>query len=99
MMRMLRGWLTKPAQDQARLLEEYQSVFGSDAGKRVLTDLLDQSEYFQTVMADAGATALAAHNGKRAVAEHILTRLTASYEARRDLMRAVIVEREKETQT
>ncbi|MDJ0686767.1 MAG: hypothetical protein QNJ84_18945 [Alphaproteobacteria bacterium] len=96
-MRLLRGWSRKSADRQHRLLDDYRTCFASGAGRRVLEDLLDQAEFYQAAAADAPALALAQHNGKRAVLQHILTRLNASDEVRQGLMRAVIAEREKET--
>lgn len=95
-MPLLRGWRRKPPEDQSRLIDDYFAIFKSAAGERVLADLLDQSEFYQAVDVDASALALAQHNGKRAVVQHILTRLGASTDYRQDLMAVVIAEREKE---
>lgn len=95
-MPLLRGWQRKPPEDQSRLIDDYLAIFKSAAGARVLTDLLDQSEFYQAVDMEASALTLAQHNGKRAVLQHILTRLGASTSYRQDLMAAVVAEREKE---
>ena len=95
-MPLLRGWRWKSPEDQSRLIEDYSVVFGSIEGKRVLADLLDQSEFYQAVDSEASALTLAQHNGKRAVLQHVLTRLGASPDYRRDLMAAVVAQREKE---
>lgn len=72
-------WPKKSASDAATMIEDYNFVFSTEAGKRVLTDILAQAGYFHTTPVGGP---LERNEGKREIAYHIFNLVNLSVDQR-----------------
>lgn len=79
---LLAFWKHLTAEQSYARVGDYDKVFSTEAGKRVLTDILAQAGYYQTTPVDGP---IDRNEGKREIAYHILNLVNLSDSQRAQL--------------